>query len=43
MTIRNLVIRKMPQRAIHAFYWMSDRWTIDNELTANQTACADPK
>ena len=24
VTIRNLVIRKMPQRAIHAFYWMSD-------------------
>jgi parallel beta-helix repeat protein len=43
VTIRNLVIRHMPQRAIHAFYWMSDRWTIEyNELTANQTALQVP-
>ena len=33
MTIRNLVIRNMPQRGIHAFYWMSDHWTIEyNEI-----------
>jgi hypothetical protein len=43
VTIRNLVIRKMPQRGVHALYWMSDRWTIEyNELTANQTALSVP-
>jgi len=43
VTIRNLVIRKMPQRGIHAFYWMSDRWTIEyNELTANKTGLQTP-
>ena len=37
VTIRNLVIRNMPQRGIHAFYWMSDHWTIEyNEITTTQ-------
>ena len=37
VTIRNLVIRNMPQRGIHTFYWMSDHWTIENnEITANK-------
>ncbi len=36
VTIRNLVIRNMPQRGIHAYYYMSDRWTIEyNEITGN--------
>jgi parallel beta-helix repeat protein len=38
VTIRNLVIRNMPQRGIHAYYYMSDHWTIEyNEIgpTAN--------
>jgi hypothetical protein len=30
VTIRNLVIRNMPQRGIHAYYYMSDHWTIEN-------------
>jgi parallel beta-helix repeat protein len=39
VTIRNLVIRHMPGNAISAFYWMSDRWTIDhNELSYNKKA-----
>ena len=43
VTIRNLVIRDMPQRGIHAYYWMSDRWTIEyNEITANQLGVAVP-
>jgi parallel beta-helix repeat protein len=43
VTIRNLVIRNMPQRGIHAYYWMSDRWTIEyNEITANQLGVAVP-
>jgi hypothetical protein len=29
VTIRNLVIRKMPQKGIHAFPWMSDRWIVE--------------
>ena len=29
VTIRNLVIRNMPQRGIHAFYYMSNNWTIE--------------
>jgi parallel beta-helix repeat protein len=35
VTIRNLVIRNAPgKRCIHAFWWMSDRWTIEhNEIT----------
>jgi parallel beta-helix repeat protein len=33
VTIRNLVIRNMPQRGIHAFYQLSDHWTIEyNEI-----------
>ena len=37
MTIRNLVIRNMPQRGIHAYYWMSDHWTIEyNEIASNR-------
>ena len=37
VTIRNLVIRDMPQRGIHTFYWMSDHWTIENnEITGNK-------
>ena len=37
MTIRNLVIRKMPQKGIHAFHWMSDHWTIEyNEIAFNK-------
>ena len=36
VTIRNLVIRNMPQRAIHAYYDMPDHWTIEyNEIVAN--------
>ena len=43
VTIRNLVIRKMPQRAVHAYYWASDRWTIENnELTGNALGVAVP-
>jgi len=30
VTIRNLVIRNMPQRGIHAYYYMADNWTIEN-------------
>lgn len=38
VTIRNLVIRNMPQRAIHAFYQFSDRWTIEwSEITGNRS------
>ncbi len=37
VTIRNLVIRKMPQRGIQTFYWMSDHWTIEyNEIAFNK-------
>ena len=37
MTIRNLVIRNMPQQGIHAYYWMSDHWTIEyNEIASNK-------
>jgi hypothetical protein len=33
VTIRNLVIRKMPFSGIHTYYWMSDHWTIEyNEI-----------
>jgi parallel beta-helix repeat protein len=43
VTIRNLVIRKMPKRGIHAYYWMSDRWTIEyNEIAFNQTGVSVP-
>ena len=30
VTIRNLVIRNMPQRGIHAFYYMANNWTVEN-------------
>ena len=37
VTIRNLVIRNMPFSGIHAFYWMSDHWTIEyNEIASNK-------
>jgi parallel beta-helix repeat protein len=37
VTIRNLVIRNMPQRGIHAYHWMSDHWTIEyNEVASNR-------
>jgi parallel beta-helix repeat protein len=43
VTIRNLVIRHMPQKGIHALHWASDRWTIENnELTATRTAISAP-
>jgi parallel beta-helix repeat protein len=43
VTIRNLVIRNMPQKGIHAFYWMSDRWTIEhNEITGAHTGINAP-
>jgi parallel beta-helix repeat protein len=43
VTIRNLVIRNMPQRGIHAFHWMSDRWTIEyNEVTNSNVGVAPP-
>ena len=43
MTIRNLVIRNMPQQGIHAFYWMSDHWTIEyNEIACNKTGIVFP-
>ena len=35
VTIRNLVIRKMPQQGIHAFKDHSDRWTLENNEIAN--------
>jgi len=39
VTIRNLVIRKMPQKGIHTFYWLSpDHWTVENnEITGSHT------
>jgi parallel beta-helix repeat protein len=37
VTIRNFVIRNMPQKGIHAYYWMSDHWTIEyNEIAHNK-------
>jgi parallel beta-helix repeat protein len=44
VTIRNLVIRNMPQQGIHAYYWMSDHWTIEyNEIASTSGAriCAE--
>ena len=35
VTIRNLVIRKMPQHGITAFYQRSDHWTIENNEIAD--------
>jgi len=43
VTIRNLVIRNMPQKGIHAFRDFSDRWTIEyNEIASNQTGLSYP-
>jgi parallel beta-helix repeat protein len=43
VTIRNLVIRHMPQRGIHAYYDMADHWTIEyNEIAFNTTAIVFP-
>ena len=37
VTVRNLVIRNMPQWGIHAFYQMADHWTIEyNEIAYNR-------
>ena len=37
VTIRNLVIQHMPQRGIHAFPWMSDRWIVEyTEISGGQ-------
>jgi parallel beta-helix repeat protein len=37
VTIRNLVIRNMPQHGIQAFYVMADHWTIEyNEIASNK-------
>ena len=35
VTIRNLVIRNMPQRGIHAYYYLADHWTIEYNEIAN--------
>lgn len=43
VTIRNLVIRNMPQKGIHASADASDRWTIEyNEIAGNRTGVAAP-
>jgi parallel beta-helix repeat protein len=43
VTIRNLVIRNMPQKGIEAYYWMSDHWTIeDNEIASNKFGLVFP-
>jgi len=44
VTIRNLVIRKMPQKGIHAYYWLTpDHWTIENnEITGAHTGLTFP-
>jgi parallel beta-helix repeat protein len=43
VTIRNLVIRNMPQKGIHAFRDFSDRWTIEyNEIASSQTGLTFP-
>jgi len=44
VTIRNLVIRKMPQKGIHAYYWLTpDHWTIEyNEIANNKTGILFP-
>jgi parallel beta-helix repeat protein len=37
VTIRNLVIRNMPQRGIHAVWIWSDHWTVEyNEIASSQ-------
>ena len=43
VTIRNLIIRKMPQRGIHAYPSGADRWTIeDNEIAENKVGVVVP-
>ncbi len=43
VTIRNLVIRNMPQCGIHAYYMYSDRWTIEyNEIFNTKVGVAAP-
>jgi parallel beta-helix repeat protein len=43
VTIRNLVIRKMPQKGIHAFKDFADNWTIEyNEIASNKTGILFP-
>jgi parallel beta-helix repeat protein len=44
VTIRNLVIRRMPQKGIHAFYWLTpDHWTIEyNEIANAKTGILFP-
>jgi len=37
VTVRNMVIRNMPQRGIHAYYYMSDHWTVEyNEIASSK-------
>jgi parallel beta-helix repeat protein len=43
VTIRNLVIRNMPQKGIHAFRDSADRWTIEyNEIASSQSGLSFP-
>ena len=43
VTIRNLVIRNMPAKGVHATWSSADRWTIEyNEVTNNTTGVAAP-
>ena len=43
VTIRNLVIRNMPQKGIHAFKDFSDRWLIEyNEIASSHTGIQFP-
>jgi parallel beta-helix repeat protein len=44
VTIRNLVIRNMPQKGIHAYYWLTpDHWTIEyNEIAQAKTGILFP-
>ena len=43
VTIRNLVIRNMPQKGIHAFRDFSDNWTIEyNEIAFNHSGILFP-
>jgi parallel beta-helix repeat protein len=44
VSIRNLVIRNMPQKGIHAFSFASDRWLIEhNDISGNQTGVSAPR
>ena len=44
VTIRNLVIRKMPQKGIHVYYWLTpDHWTIEySEIAENKDGIQFP-